>query len=531
MKHVAAQEVSNFSHTRMQRLGAAALALCVLAVYSVYSYFQYRHFLTPSWDLGIFAQLEKAYSQGNLPPIVPIKGEGFNLWGDHFHPILIVLAPIYWLFPTPATLLYVQAVLIAISAYVVMRCAQTVLPATRWGWLNPALLALAYSLSFGVQQAVSVQFHEVAFAAPLLALSLGYLVRARHSANSAKYLKQAVLWSLPLAFVKEDLGVTGAVISLVALWQTGWLAQMGRDVFPLKAQVSPWKRRLSDAMEHLLRTPGALESLLSAMWGIGWSILAVTAILPFFNTAGEFAYADKIDTAALLGDPLTAGLSLLYPGVKAMSLLMLLLVGLGIWVRSPLAWVALPTVLWRFLSPNEGYWESTWHYSLVLMPIVFLALINVLAPRLKPDSARDARRHPSQQRQVPLALLCSAAVLAVSLVMLPKQPLWQLTQSTFATLTLTSSDENKVRALSTIEPGARVASDLTLLTYLVPDHTVYWIGEDLKDAPDYVVIDIAGNSWGANPPRNPEQFAQQHFGAVYQLNHKEGSIYVLKKSA
>ncbi len=47
----------------------------------------------PSWDLAIFSELAKAYAHFQTP-IVPVKGDGYNLLGDHFHPILILLGPI-----------------------------------------------------------------------------------------------------------------------------------------------------------------------------------------------------------------------------------------------------------------------------------------------------------------------------------------------------------------------------------------------------------------------------------------------------
>ena len=90
------------THRTRARALAAALALVVFALYSLYSWFQWRHFVIPSWDLGIFAQLAKAYANGQAP-IVPIKGEGFNLLGDHFHPITLLLTPFYYVWPNPAT--------------------------------------------------------------------------------------------------------------------------------------------------------------------------------------------------------------------------------------------------------------------------------------------------------------------------------------------------------------------------------------------------------------------------------------------
>ena len=51
---------------------------------------------------------------------------------------------------------------------------------------------------------INFDFHEIAFAVPLLAFSLSALVRGR--------IRAAVAWALPLVFVKEDQGFTVAAI-------------------------------------------------------------------------------------------------------------------------------------------------------------------------------------------------------------------------------------------------------------------------------------------------------------------------------
>ena len=74
-------------------LVAIMLALAVFALYCYYSVQQLKHWITPSWDLAIFTQMAQAYSHFDMP-IVQIKGTDFNLWGDHFHPILVLLGQI-----------------------------------------------------------------------------------------------------------------------------------------------------------------------------------------------------------------------------------------------------------------------------------------------------------------------------------------------------------------------------------------------------------------------------------------------------
>lgn len=513
------------NHPVRARIAAATLALAVCALYSLYSWYQWRHYVIPSWDLGIFAQLAKAYAEGRVP-IVPIKGEGFNLLGDHFHPITLVLAPFYWLWPSPATLLYVQNGLVALSVYLFTRFAQKIV--RTWAALA---LGLAYALSFGIQQAVSVQFHEVAFALPFLVMSLGNLALMRFDPDRSRLLRRAAYWAFPLVFVKEDMGITVVVIGLVIIWRSGWFKTAAGIMFPLAtAAPSTRAQRSKTLMRSWMNTPAVAESSLLTLWGVIWPLLAIGLILPYFNTGGVFDYSDKLDVAAALGDPLGAFAQLFYPWQKSATLGLLLLTGVLAWVMSPLAWVAAPTLIWRFLSPQEGYWEPTWHYNLVLMPIIFTALLDTLA---RAQARNRVPAHPlgsgplaSTRRALLTGMkyrapeFLPALALLIALGTLPYQPLAQLKQPAFATSTLSATDEMKAEAVSAIPTGSTVAADLSVLTYLVADHTAYWIGHSGSPAPDYVVIDRRGTAWGGNPPASATAYTVDRYGTATYVHYR-----------
>ena len=59
----------------------------------------------------------------------------------------------------------------------------------------------------------------------------------------------------------------------------------------------------------------------------------------------------------------------------------------------------MPTILWRFLSTDPSYWGTSYHYGLVLMPILFGAFIDVL------------RRRPAGMRWILLASVLVTAYL------------------------------------------------------------------------------------------------------------------------
>ena len=211
------------------------IALAVFAAYLPISVFRYLRLDPTSWDLGIFTEYVKQYAHLHAP-IVDIRGAGFNLLGDHFHPIVALIAPFFRVFPTPVTLLVAQALLAAVSVIPVSRAA-----ADQLGTGAGRAIGAAYGFSWGLQQMVNYDFHEIAFAVPLLACSLSALVRGRTRA--------AVWWALPLVFVKEDQGFTVAAIGLI--------------------------------MALVYKRPRA--GLLLAVWGLAWSFLAIIVIIPHFS--------------------------------------------------------------------------------------------------------------------------------------------------------------------------------------------------------------------------------------------------------
>src|SRR5699024_11026204 len=80
---------------RARRLVPVALALAATLAYGLLGSQQFHQLVARSWDLGIFTQLARAYGELRAP-IVPIKGDEVNLLGDHFHPLLALLAPVWW---------------------------------------------------------------------------------------------------------------------------------------------------------------------------------------------------------------------------------------------------------------------------------------------------------------------------------------------------------------------------------------------------------------------------------------------------
>src|SRR3989442_9904220 len=101
------------AHERGMRVVPLALALVAATAYAAISIDRHDHFASNAFDLGVQDQTVWGYSRLQLiPNTVVMIG---NLLGDHFHPILIAIAPLYWIWDDVRVLLIVQAVLLAIA--------------------------------------------------------------------------------------------------------------------------------------------------------------------------------------------------------------------------------------------------------------------------------------------------------------------------------------------------------------------------------------------------------------------------------
>lgn len=456
---------------------AVVVATLALGAYLVLSLARWHRWETPSWDNGIFEQAVRGWA-GFGWPVVDIKGDGYIQLGDHWSPLLALLAPFYRLFPGPETLLVAQAVLVAISVVPITHAAR------RWlGSLAGLCVGVAYAASWGVQSAIDVQFHEYALAAPILAFGLAAALDGRW--------RRACLWILLLLGVKEDMGLTVAGFGVV-LWFWG-------------------ERRRAWQMVAA---------------GLGGMALTLLVLIPIFNPWNRYDYWGKLgEEGAAAGPDGLAGLvdsvwrivtNLFVPDVKIETLALIVVVTAFAALRSPLLIMIVPTMLWRFAGSTEYYWGSTWHYSLILMPMVFAATI---------DGVRLLRRSPrTSARRYARAVPALTVVVAALLV--PRFPFADLADpGTYERPPHVASGE---RALASIPAGASVASDLGLLVHLTREHTVYWIGTASPVTPEYVAIRTRGG-WGGNPPDDVAQYAVSRFGGVYEVAFDEGGYQVARR--
>jgi uncharacterized membrane protein len=579
-----------------------AIALTVFGAYAAISLFRLLQLNPTSWDLGIYTEYVKQVAHFQ-PPVADIRQPGFNLLGDHFQPVVALLAPIFRIFPSAATLLVAQAALAALSVFPVSRIAREKL-----GTGPGRAVALAYGFCWGLQQLVDFDFHEIAFAVPLLAFSLSALMQGR--------IRGAAWWAVPLVFVKEDQGFTVAAIGLY-LVVAGLRATVTEPAIAGPAQFS-WLddaerpehfRRVGDlaelasagrreALEDLAdfevtdrpgvtdrpevthrpadtkcpdapEPPAAIErpearsarrdaigsrtdhdpsgrrrimvgqALL--IWGFGWSFLAIGVIIPHFNPAHVYSYWNDGGVLApgahLSVTGLVAQLFHAWPD-KLQTIVMLLLPTAFIALRSPLALIAVPSLLLRFMSTDSSYWGTFWHYNATVMPIIFLAAVDGLVrirASMAADGAAGFASWTSGQRGPGRALLAgaqrygAAMMIAIAVTLAFQFPLSSLWNA--QTYRISPHVVAANAAMAKVPDGATVQATLDLLASLGARTDTFWIGNSGNPRTEYIVFDGTDSNYSPAITNVPAFIAQLYPHHLYAQIFKSGDVYVFRRTA
>jgi len=491
-----------------------ATAVAAFAAYAAISLFRLMQLNPSSWDLGIYTEYVKQYAHLSAP-IVDIRAPGFNLLGDHFQPIVAVLAPIFWVFPSSATLVVGQALLAAASIFPVSQLAREKL-----GVGPGRAIAVAYGFSWGLQQLAQFDFHEIAFAVPLLAFSLSALARG--------HIKAAVGWALPLVFVKEDQGFTVAAIGIYLI-VAGLRAQIPDPPNP----ADPDGRGRMKAGQFLL------------IWGFAWSFVAIGVIIPHFNPVHLYQYWSDGGVLAPGGHPSVFGVirQLLHAWPdKLQTLVLLLLPTAFIALRSPLVLIAAPSLVLRFIATDSSFWGTYWHYNATVMPIIFVAAIDALA---RIDAAMDAdaaagpgaggagpgawasgRRGPWRAALAGARRYGAAMMVAIAIPLAFQFPLNQLWNAQTYRISphVTAADA----AMAQVPNGATVLTTLDLLAPLAARTDTFWIGNSGNPQTQYIVFDGLDSDYSPAIKNVPAFIASLYPPHTYTEIFASGDVYVFR---
>ncbi|MGD9781042.1 MAG: DUF2079 domain-containing protein [Kiritimatiellia bacterium] len=284
-------------------------------------------------DLGIFVNLFWNLTHGNGWYNGMLER---NFMGEHFSPLLILIAPLYRFWPAPECLLVVQSAALAVGAWPIYQLARF-----RLGHGAGLVAMYAYFVYPPLLGTALHDFHEVALAVPLLGFAIWWLSQGR--------IGLSVLALAAAVLCKEELALTAATFGI-------YLAIVRRD----------WK------------TGGALFAA-----GLAVFLLLVGAVLPAFR-GGPLPFADRYSQfSGGLGEILAQAKqdpawlwAACWSAAKGRYLLDLLRPLGFLPLLAPLECLpALPTLARNLLSNHQPQFEIYFHYPAPLIPFFFAAAV------------------------------------------------------------------------------------------------------------------------------------------------------------
>jgi uncharacterized membrane protein len=411
------------------------LALAAGVAYAAISIYRHDHFGSGAFDLGVQDQTVWGYSQlAIIPNTVEMIG---NLLGDHFHPILMTVAPLYWIWNDARVLLVVQAALLAAAGIPIFWWARTQL-----GLAAAIAVEIAYLIFWGILSGVVFDFHHIAFAVPALSFAL-YAVLTRNNRLFWAMLVVALL-------TRENVALTFAALGLYLIvaqrrWQLGltvmavciaWFVTVVEVIMPAIAG-TPYRHWTYDALGN---GPGS-----------------------------AFAY--------VVAHPI-ASLELLFNNRIKLKLWGGLL---GAWlllpIASPIFLVAIPSLLERLWSSNPALWSASFDYSMLIAPILAFASIDTLR-RFRP--LVSGRVSPHAVVAVAAGIVLAGGIVTFALV----QPLAEL--GTYISAGQVAAIQS---CLNVIPTTASVSASNALLPHLSHRRAIYLL--TLRTDADVIAIDLA----------------------------------------
>ena len=406
---------------------------------------QQRAFETGRFDVGNLTQAVWSTAHGRVLEITDLEGDQISRLGAHFDPLIVLLAPLWWLWPHPSLLLVVQAVSVALGAVPVFLLARKHL-GSDWTGLGFALVYLLYPPT---QWLVVDDFHPVALATPLLLGAIWFLDENR--------LLPFALCALAACLTKEQVGL---VVAVLGLWY---------------------------ALAHGRRRAGVVISLA----GAAVAIVATAFVIPRYAPGGVAPFEGRY--AAVGGSPagivkmaLVHPLRLLQAATehRDLSYLLDLLAPLGgLSLLAPLAAAsALPELALNLLSGARTQTSIHFHYTAAAIPGLIAAAVL--------GAARVQRRWPGSSR----TLLRGLVLLVLGAgIMLGPLPVWRHLPfgSKLATRDhiISSHDRAAARVLRAVPAEVAVSATNTLGAHLSERRRIFsfpvlrearWVAVDLR---------------------------------------------------
>lgn len=444
------RDLTIFLESRRGQIVVILLVIGYSFLFSYLSIMQHDSLETHAYDLGFPDQVVWNTAHGR-PFACSFSTWTTNFLGEHFSPILVLLVPLYWIWPDVRALLIVQTVIIALGAFPLFWLARE--------RLKSDLVALSFSAAYllfpALEAANLFDFHAETLAPSLLLFAFYYLERQRYKifflfAILAMACKEVVpllisMMGLYLAFVKRE-------------WKVGSLALLG---------------------------------------GLAWFLAAIYIFVPHFITQGRSHF---LPYYAYLGDgPLEIAITVvtnpllilrtLFTREKVKYIFDLLLPGAFTSLFSPQTLLLLlPSLALNLLStyPPMSVLEK-FHYAAPLVPFVIISSIYGVEFLVR----QVTLLHLDRQRSL---YLFSGVIFLASLFHHHYHGFTPLARH-FQAPVVTARDRLAHQLMALIPQEAAVSAQSNLFPHLSQREAIYLFPDPRTAKAEYIILDREGEKY------------------------------------
>jgi uncharacterized membrane protein len=463
--------------SKPHRVSVAAMIAASAVVLFLASSLRHMLFRSGAFDLGFFDQAVWLISRGR-EPISSILG--IHVLSDHASFILYPIALLYVLFPSPFTLLAIQAICLAGGAWPVWK-----ISLEAGLGRNRSLAMVAAYLSYPLILTANIfDFHPEVIAVPALLMAILAARRDRRVAFCA--------WIAVALACKEVLSLTVAAMGL-------WLL------------LGPRKR---------------FCGLVALLGGAAWFAIATQWLIPHFSGdrgpsgLGHYSYlGSSVGQIALSVFTRPGLIAHRVISLDSLTYLAILFVPVIWGIHRKKCWpllAAAPAILLNLLSDNDAQRSPFFQYSLPALPFIFTAVIETVGAE---------RAWLSELRGT---LGWSAAMLAIGLLgrigkMQSTQVLdWEMVHHTRT-------------AVQRIRPGGRVLTTFETVPHLSHREVVEYVGGVVPMRAlmeyDYILLSTRHSSLDERERELHRVLAAAMISPAFHLEYAGPDVFLFRRHA
>ncbi|OGK42185.1 hypothetical protein A2954_04185 [Candidatus Roizmanbacteria bacterium RIFCSPLOWO2_01_FULL_37_12] len=350
--------------------------LAYIVYFSYFSILRYKTLYASYYDLGIMHQTVfntyQSLKTGDLSRFLeltnPSGAEQIKRMAIHNDPMLALLAPFYFIYSGPETLLVVQSVMLALGAMAVFKIARFNFQKLSYSFVLSLIFSLSYLVYPPLQLTNIFEFHAVALATTLL-LFMFYFWLVK------KYWLSLIFFGLSL-LAKEQVALITLLFGIYTFFNS-----KGQYVMLNLFQHLIFKKKILKRVQDDRQNFNF--SLIVIFISIFWFITSVFYIIPIFRGGNHFAasrYSDFGESPiriiiGIMTNPYSISKYILRD--NTLNYLKSLLGPVGfLSLLSPIQlFIALPEFAINLLSKNPNMRNVIYHYTAVITPFVFISAV------------------------------------------------------------------------------------------------------------------------------------------------------------